>query len=101
MQDALIAVIEPLYSTVVILGWAALPAFCCPIADVCRVAVVNNSDKPIDICAGFFIAIVNPVRPVLKSSESAATAPRLPHESKLRKVLHGLKIDSLPDTAPH
>ena len=29
------------------------------------------------------------------------TAPRLSHEAKLRKVLHELKVDSLPDTAPH
>ena len=78
-----------------------MPAVCDPIADVCRVAVVNNFDKPIDICAKFHIASVNPVCPFSKSSQSTATAFRLPHESKLRKVLHELKIDSVLDTAPH
>ena len=101
VQNASTVVIEPLNSTVVILGCAAMPAVCALIADVCRVAVVNKSDKPINICAEFFIASVNPVCPVSKSSKSAATASRLPHESKIRKVLHELKIDSLPYTAPH
>ena len=83
-----------------ILGCAALPAVCSPVANVCRVAVVNNSDKPIEILAGVFVASVNTVGPASKSSQATATAPRLPHESKLRKVLHELKIDS-SDTAPH
>ena len=51
--------------------------------------------------AGFPVASVNTVRPASKSSQATATAPRLPHESKLQKVLHELKIDSLSDTAPH
>ena len=101
VQDAFTVVIEPLNSTVVILGCAALPAVCAPVADVCRVAVVNNSDKPIEMLAGFPVASVNTVRPASKSSQDTATAPRLPHESKLRKVLHELKIDSLSDTATH
>ena len=83
MQDASTVVIEPLNSTVVILECAAQPTVCAPIAYVCRVSVVNNSDKPIDFCAGFSIASVNPVRPVSKSSQAAATASRLPHESRL------------------
>ena len=44
VKDASTVVIEPLNSTVVILGCAALPAVCAPVADVFRVAVVNNSD---------------------------------------------------------
>ena len=84
-----------------ILGCAALPAVCAPIADVCRVAVVNNSEKSFDILAGFLVACVNLVRLTSKSSQAAATAPRLPHESKYQKVLYKLKIDYLPDTAPH
>ena len=97
VQDASTVVIEPLNSTVVNLGCAALPAVCAPIADVCRVALVNNFDKPIEIHAGFPVASVIPLRPVSKSSQAAATAPRLFHESKLRKVYHELKIDALSD----
>ena len=67
----------------------------------CRVAVVDHSEKPIDILAGFPVAFVNSVRLVSKSFQAAATAFRLSHESKLRQVLHELKIDSLLDTAPH
>ena len=101
VQDASTVVIEPLNSTVVILGCAALPAVFAPVADVCRVAVVNNSDKPIEMLAGFLVASVNTVRPASKSSQATVTAPLQPHESKLRKFLHDLKIDSLFDTAPH
>ena len=49
VQSASTVVIEPLNSTVVIFGCAALPAVCVPVVDVCRVAVVNNSDKPIEM----------------------------------------------------
>ena len=101
VQDASTVVIEPLHSTVVILGCGSLPAVCALIADVCRVAVVNNSDKPIEIFAGFFVASVNFVRPISKSSQAAATVLCLPHESTLCKIFHSLNIDSLPDTAPH
>ena len=83
VHNASTVVIEPLNSTVVILGSAALHAVCAPIADVCRDAVVNNSDKPIKIFVGFPVASVNPVRFVLKSLKAAATAYRLLHESKL------------------
>ena len=75
VQDASTVLIEPLNSTVVILNCAALPAVCPQIAAVCRVAVVNNSDKPIEIIAGFSVASVNSVRLVLKSSQAAAAAP--------------------------
>ena len=84
-----------------IFGCAALPAVCDPVADVCRVAVVNNFDKPIEMLASFPVAFVNTLLPASKSSQATVTARRLPHESKLRKVLHELKIDSLSDTAPH
>ena len=96
VQDALTVGFEPLNSTVVILGCAALPAVCTPVADVFRVSVVNNSDKPIEMFAGFPVAFVNTVRPASKSSQSTATATRIPLESKLQKVLHELKIDSFP-----
>ena len=101
VQNVSTVVIEAVDSTVVILGCAALPSVCAPIADVCRVAVLNNSEKPIEIFVGLLVASVNPVRPVSKSSQAAATAPRLPYKSKLQNVLHGLKIDLLFDTAPH
>lgn len=51
--------------------------------------------------AGFFVAFVNTIRPASKSFLATATAFGLPHESKLRKVHHKLKIDSLSDPAPH
>ena len=63
LQDASTVVIELRNSTVVILGCPALPAVCAPVADVCRVAVVNNYDKPIEMLAGFPVASVNAVRP--------------------------------------
>ena len=100
VQDASTVVIEPLTSIVVILGCAALPAVCSLVVVVCRVPVVNNFDKPIEMLTGFPVASVNTVRPASKSSQATATPPRLPHESKLHKVLHELKIDSLSDTAP-
>ena len=77
MQDPSTVVIEPLNSTVVILGRAALPAVCALISDVSRVAVVNNSDKPIEILAGFPVMFVIIVCPVSKSSQVAVTAPCL------------------------
>ena len=101
VKDAPTVVIEPLNSTVVIVGCASLPVICAPIADICRDALVNNFDKSIEILACFPVASVIFVRPVSKSSQAAATVFRLPHESKLRQVLHELKIDLLPDTAPH
>ena len=64
VQDAFTVVINPLNLTVVIFGCAALPAVCTLIADVCCVAVVNNSDKPIEILAGYPVASVYIVRPV-------------------------------------
>ena len=66
MQDASTVVIEPLHSSLVILGSAALFAICVPIADVCRVAVMYNSDMQIKILAGFHAVSVNSVCPVSK-----------------------------------
>ena len=83
VQDASTVVIEPLNSAVVIIGCAAMLVVCAPVADVCRVAVGNNSDKPIEMLAGFPVASVNTVRPSSKSSKVTATAHRLPHVSKL------------------
>ena len=101
VQNASTIEIEPLNLTVVILGCAAPPAVCAPVADVCRGAVVNNSDKSIEMLAVFPVASVNTVRPASESSQATVTAPSLPHKSKLRNVLHELKIDSLSKTAPH
>ena len=80
VQDASTVVIEPLNSIVVILECIALPSVCAPVADVCRVAVVNNSDKPIEMLAAFPVAFVNTVSPALKSFQATDTAPCLPHE---------------------
>ena len=88
VQDASTVVIEPLNSTFVILVCAALPAVSALVADVCRVAVGNNFVKPIKMLSGFLVASVNTVRPASKSSQATATAPRLPQELKLWKVLH-------------
>ena len=62
VQDASSVGIEPLNSTVMILGCVDLLAVCSPVADVCLVAVVNNSDKLIKMVAGFPVATVNTVR---------------------------------------
>lgn len=47
------------------------------------------------------IAAIRPVQLSSSNTRTAAAAPRLSHEAKLRKVLHELKLDSLPDSAPH
>ena len=84
-----------------ILGFAAFPAVCAPTAGSCRMAVVNPTDEPIEMLANFPIASVSPVQPAVIPTRTAVTAPHLSHEAKLRKVLHELKVDNLPDTAPH
>ena len=100
-RDASSVVIEPLNSSAVNVGCAALPAVCAPIDGFCRVAVVNPSPRPVEILSGFPIASAKPVIQSMKDSRVAALAPRLPRDAKLRKIVGELKIDSLPDSAPH
>ena len=75
---------------------AALPAVCALIANVCRIAVVNTSNKSMEIRAGFPVASVNSVPLVSKSSQDAATATSLFNGSKLCKVLHEFKSIRCP-----
>ena len=99
VQDASTVVIKPLNSTFVIFGCVTRSAVCSQVFDVCRVAVLNMFNNPIEILAVFPVASVNTVRPASKSSHTAATAPRLPHKAKLWQVVNELKIDSLSDWA--
>ena len=100
-RDASSVVIEPLNSSAVNVGCAALPAVCAPLDGFCRIAVVNPSPRPIEVLSGFPIASAKPVIQSQKDSRVAALAPRLPRDAKLRKIVSELKIDSLPDSAPH
>ena len=93
--------IEPLNSTILILGCAACPAVCEPNTCTCRIAVVNPTDEPIELLAGFLIASVAAVRLATIHARTAVTNPRLSHECKLRKILHELKVDVLHNTAPY
>ena len=93
--------IEPLNSTILILGCAACPAVCEPNTGTCRIAVVNPTDEPIELLAGFPIASVAAVQLATTHARTAVTTPRLSHESKLRNILHELKVDVLPDMASY
>ena len=101
VQEASKIAVEPLYSSTVNFSCAALSAVCTPIDGKCKIAIVNPSSKPIEIRVDSPIAAVKAV--TLKSScaSAAATAPRLSSDEKLRKVLHELKIDALPENTPH
>ena len=94
-------VIEPLNSSAVNVGCAALPCVCAPLDGCCRVAVVNPSPRSIEIPSGFPIASAKTVIQSQKDSRVAALNPRLPRDAKLRKIVSELKIDSLPDSTPH
>ena len=100
-RDATSVVLDPLNSSAVNVGCAALPSVCAPLDGFCRVAVVNPSPRSIDIPSGFPIASAKPVIQSPKSPRIAALNPRLPRDAKLRKIVSELKIDSLPDSAPH
>ena len=100
-RDASSVVIEPLNSSAVNVGCAALPAVCAPLDGCCRIAVVNPSPRPIEVLSGFPIASAKVVIPSQRDSRVAALTPRLPRDAKLRKIVSELKIDSLPDSAPH
>ena len=63
--------------------------------------MVNLTKNPIEIYAGFSSASVKSVELKSNHTHIAATAPRLSRVSKLRKVLHELKIDALFDLTPH
>ena len=100
-RDASSVVLEPLNSSAINVGCAALPAVCTPLDGFCRVAVVNPSPRPIEVLSGFPIASAKPVIQSRKDPRVAALAPRLSRDAKLRKIISELKIDSLPDSAPH
>ena len=95
--EASTVVIEPFKSSVVNIGFATLPAVCPPIDGTCQIAIVNTTNKPIKIFAGSSIALVKSVKLKSNHTRIAESAPRLSFESKLRKVLHELEIDALPD----
>ena len=93
--------LEPIASSSLNVGCATLPAVCSPSDGYCRVAVVNLSPHPIELPAEFPIASVKAVEYCANESKVAATAPRLSREEKFRKVVKELRIESLPESAPH
>ena len=100
MQNTATVVVDPLGSPVIKFGCTTLPAVCALIDGICRVAVVNPSDKPIQLDADTPIAAINSVDQNSNGTQIAATAPRLPFQAKLRKVLSELKVDTLDDSVP-
>ena len=100
-REASSVVIEPMNSSAVNVGCAALPAVCAPLDGFCRIAVVNPSPRPIEVLSGFPIASAKPVVQTQKDSRVATLVPRLSRDAKLRKIVSELKIDSLPDAALH
>jgi hypothetical protein len=53
--------IEPLNSSAINVGCAALPAVCAPLDGYCRIVVVNPSPREIELPFGFPIAAAKPV----------------------------------------
>ena len=100
-RNATSVAIEPLNSSAINVGCAALPAVCAPLDGYCRIAVVNPSPRAIEVLSGFPIASAKPVIQSRKDPRAAALAPRLSRDAKLRKVISELNIDALPDSAPH
>ena len=101
LQKAATVVVDPLSSAVNKFECATLAAVCAPIDGICRVAVVNPFDKPIQLGADTPIAAINSVEQTTNGNKIIATAPRLSYKAKLRKVLTELKVDSLDDSVPH
>ena len=98
MQKAATVVVDPLGSAVIRFECATLPALCAPIDGICRVAVVNPSDKPIQLGADTPIAEINSVEQTSNGTQMAATAPRLSYQAKLSKVSSELKVDTFDDS---
>ena len=82
-------------------GCATLPVVCAPVDGVCRVAIVNLSSLSVVIKPVTPIAAVNLVVQSSNAVQTAATVARLYREKKLRKVLHDLQNDGLPDATPY
>ena len=74
---------------------------CAPIDGICRVAVVNPSDKPIQLGADTLIAAINSVEQPSNGSQIAATTSRFSYQAKFRKVLSELKVDTFDDSVPY
>ena len=63
--------------------------------------MVNPSNRRVEIPADLPVAAVAPVAMAHNSSSTAAVAPQLSRNEKLRKVLRELHVDALPDSTPH
>ena len=101
MQESTTVAVDSLGAAILELGCAMLPAVCNPTDSVCRVAVVNPSNKLVELRADTLIGATNSVIQTPNSIRTAATISRLSREDKLRKVLHELKIDNLYDSIAH
>ena len=74
-QQLLTVAIEPLNLTIVILCYASCPAVCEPNTGTCRITVVNFTDEPIKLLAGFSIAFVAAVQLATINARTAVTTP--------------------------
>ena len=83
-------------------GCAVLTSVLAPTDSVCYVAEAKPSNRRVEILANVPVAAVAPVAMAHNSlSRTAAVAPQLSCNEKLRKVLHELHVDAVPDSTPH
>ena len=101
MRDTPNVVVEPLASLLEEQGCAELLTVYASADSMCYVAVANPSNRRVEIPADLLIVAVAPVALTSNAPSTAAVAPQLTRNEKLRKVFHELHIDSLPDSTPH
>ena len=95
-------VADPLLSLMLNYGCVVLPSVCALTGSTCRVAVANPSRSAVELCANLPIASVHAMRLNSPSTVAAShSTPRLLLEEKLRKVMHELKLEEIPQSAPH
>ena len=82
-------------------GCAAVPSIHSPADSVFYLPIANPSNARVEIAAGTPVAAIAPVAFAPNSPSTAAMIPQLSRNDKLRKVLHKLQIESLPDSTPH
>ena len=74
LQTAATVVVDPLRTAVIKFGCATLPAVCVAIDGISLVAVVNPSNKPIQLGVDTLIAEINLVEHTLNVTQIAANA---------------------------
>ena len=102
LRDVTNVAVQPLASLLEDTGCAVLPSILALTDSVCYVAVANPSNRRVEIPANVPVAAVAPVAMAYNSSSTtAAVAPQLSRNDKLRKVLRELHVDALTDSTPH